>query len=205
MFNIVKGCDLLPKKAVEDLTPQDLQKYNEAAAKFVADFNAAYPDGKTVKVAINSIVVGDNERVNFVVGKTNDLSTQSIGLPFVVVDRIAENLGCGNTEGLLAIQHSTVEPLTICMTVKAVKAGDEYKTNDGTVRTYKVPAIVKIDGSREELQLSDDAADIIADMQREVLKQSILDASRSRRKAKGSKPVASPATTATGSEDDSDV
>ena len=202
MTTIAKGSDLLTLKQVSALEPKALKVYNENAAKFVAEFNDAYPDGKTVKTPINTISIGNDGRINFVVGKVHDLSTESIGLPFVVVDRIAENLGCGSAEGLMAVAHSTIEPLMLQMTVKAVNAGDEYRTSDGTVRTYKVPAIVKIEGSLEEITLSDDAQEIVAEMQKIVLKEAILNSGRNRRKpVKGAK-----ASTTTGNtEDDSDV
>lgn len=205
MTNITKGSDLLTLKQVEALEPKALAQYNEDAAKFVADFNAAYPDGKAVSYPINQIVVGDNGRINFVVGKTNDLSTQSIGLPFAVVDRIAENQGCGTTEGLLAVQHSTIEPLLLKMTVKAVKAGDTYTTGNGETRTYKVAAIVKVEGSREEIILSQDALDIVAGIQQIVLKEAILNSSRNRRKTTKTAATVPTVQVNESGEDDSDV
>ncbi len=190
---ITKGSQLLTKKEVEALEPKDRLAYDKLANAFIAEFNTLYPDGKVVKVPIQSIVVGNDDRVNFVVGAVDNLSTQSIGLPFVVVDRIAENLGCGNAEGLMAVAHSTLEPLMVQMTVRGVVAGDIFETKDGQ-KKYQIPAIVKLPETREEIVLSDDAADIIAEMQKIVLKEAIMSSSRrSRKPVKGAKAPTVPA------------
>jgi len=171
-FEVTKGADLLSKSAFEALAPKDQKAYTEAAAKFVESFNTQFPDGKVVVAKIKNIVLGD--RVNIVINKHQDLSTESLGFPYQVVDRIALNLLGGDTTALYSLSMMTAEPLKLTMTVKAVNAGDTYLTKDKEVRTYQVPAIVKLPETREELVLSDDAKAIVAEMQGIVLKESIM-------------------------------
>lgn len=192
---------LKPWKQVQELKGDDLDNYEAAASEFVETFNTKYPDGKSVKANIKQITLG--ERVNIVLFPHDDLSTEVLSFSYAVVDRIAENNGVGDTDGLVALVHQVMEHLQMSLTVKAVEAGDTYEAKDGT-REYKCPATVKIEGTREELVLTDEAKDILAEVHKDVLRSKIMEASKNRRKQRT--PVRSAkAVTADGAEDDSDV
>lgn len=190
-FTIEKGADLLPLSAVEALSPKDQKEYQQAAAEFVASFNAAYPDGKTVETTINKITLG--ERVNIVLNPTKDLSTNVYSFPYVVVDRIAADLGAGDTDGLVSLNLTTVEPLRFKTTVVAVNAGDEYETSAGETRTYKAAAIVRKSAVLEQIVLSEDAHQILAEQHAELLKDSIRNAAKARRATRAGGRAAVPA------------
>lgn len=193
---------LKPWKQVQELKGDNLDNYEAAASEFVESFNTKYPDGKSVKANIKQITLG--ERVNIVLFPHDDLSTEVLSFSYAVVDRIAENNGVGDTDGLVALVHQVMEPLQMSLTVKAVDAGDTYEAKDGT-REYKCPATVKTEGTREELVLTDEARDILAEVHKDVLRSKIMEASKNRRKQRT--PVKSAkAVTADGvEEDDSDV
>lgn len=166
-----KGSDLLPLAQVQALAPKDLKAFNESAAKFAAEFNAAYPEGKAVAVNIKRIVITD--RVNFIVDKHPDLSSQSFSFPFSIADILAANVGCKTAEGLELLTRTSLQPLKLSMTVKAVTEGETYETATGS-KTYKTAAMVKVDKTREEVVLSTDASQVIGEISREALKEIIM-------------------------------
>lgn len=181
-FKVEKASDLLSLQQFNDLSPKEQAAYLKVAKDFVDAFNEANPAGKAVTASIIRINLG--ERVNVVLKKHADLSTEVISFPYNVGDAMAANLGAGSSESLVSLVNTTVEPLTVKMTVKAVNAGDTYETGAGESRTYKVPAMVKVDGTREEIVLSDDAHDILATVHQELLREGIRASMASRRKAR---------------------
>lgn len=185
-MTIVKGSDLISKSAYSLLSISELKTYEAAAKNFAAAFNEQYPGGKVVKAKITQVVLGD--RVNLVIESHNDLSTRSFGFNYEVMDRIAENLGAGNTDGFVALVHSTIENLEIELTVKAVMTGDSFSKDGSGV--YKCPAMAKWPETREEIILSEDAQEILAAVHREVLASNIANASKNRRRKTSSAKTA---------------
>lgn len=178
IFAITAANQLLTLKAYNELDPKDQVSYDKAANEFVDAFNNKYPEGKVVKAEIARIIASD--RVTFIMKPHKDLSAGAYSFPYEVVDIMAANVGAGNADGLIALQHASLEPLYLTMTVVAVKEGDQYQA--GTeMREYKCAAIVRKAGTREEIALSDDASDLLAETHREVLKEQIKEASAASR------------------------
>lgn len=183
MFKVEKGSQLLPINArkgfqsVEDLTAAELVEYNQVAATFAADFNTRYPHGKEVTVNIERIDLGDKAII--ILAKHPDLSTQAIAWPYSVADLVAGRLGVGNADGLASLVLTTIEPLTMSMTVRAVTPGENYAEG----KSYKGYQMTTVAGTREEIHLSDDAMAIVAEQHREIVKDSIRAATSNRRGA----------------------
>lgn len=188
MSTIKQISDFKSLKQLGELSPAELKAYTVESAKFVKEFNEAFPDGKPVKVNIDRIILGD--RVNFVVAKHPDLSSTSFSFSWEIADIFAANVGAGTADGLNLLIRQTLEPLQLSMTVRAVGIGDEYKTKDGT-KTYKAAAAVKVEGTREEVMLSKDAKEVISDISRVALTNIIMGGA-SRRGAAASKAVIRP-------------
>lgn len=147
--------DLLPLKAtaqrpvaVDTLTPAELKDYDASASKFIDEFNAAYPDGKRIKVKVTRCNPIPNQlgRVAIVLDTNPDFNTQALTYPPTVADTLAQQLGMPSF-GFLASQlaNTSNDPSFIELEIKAVKKGDKYVKRDGTEATYKAHSVVTSD------------------------------------------------------------
>ena len=177
-FNITKGSDLLTRKQYENLDPKELKDYNNSAAKFAVDFNTAFPEGKVVKVKIEQVRCTDNGIV-IAVAAHPDLSTRSIRLPYEIGDILGENCGVKSAEGLASLVLSSLTPIFLTQTVKAVTTADTY-VKGGTPTNYTAPTMTKVEGTYEAVELSNDAKALVAELHLDGLR-SIISGGTNRR------------------------
>jgi hypothetical protein len=178
--------ELLTKIGFEALTPEAQTQYLKDAKEFVDTFNAANPGGLKVSADLLRIVFGKEGRPTFVIAVNNNLNTTAFSSTYEIADILATNVGLPSAEALASLLMAHPVGNKYITTVKAVNAGDTYKTKDG-VKAYTVPQMVAVDGTRDEIALGPNAADFVAEAIEEALKQSILAANtRSRRNTGGS-------------------
>ena len=171
-LEVSKASDLLPKTQYEALTPTEMKAYNASATKFINEFNKQYPDGKHVKVAIKQIRTSDRG-LAIIVAPHNDLSTTTINLPWSIGDILADNAGVNKAEALPLLVRSSLTPIFLTQTVRAVNVSDTYNKN-GVEVNFASPTMTKVTGTYEGLELSNDAAAIVSEFSREGLKNIIM-------------------------------
>lgn len=185
-FEIVSAQDLLPLNtsrnkpiAISSLTNAELKKYEAAAEKFVKDFQSAYPEGKTVKLIIESINMMPNEdgRVIVVLAPNPDFNSRTKSFPVVVLNGIARSAGLPDYVTLASVIATTKQqPSYFETTVKAVSKGDEYTRADGTVSKFKQHTM--FEQGQETLVLSAAAQHYVASLNHQADLESVMAARR---------------------------
>jgi hypothetical protein len=175
-LTVNKGSDLLTKKAYGELSPAEAKTYSKSATEFVKTFNTSNPDGKEVKVRIKQIRFTDNG-IAIALHPHNDLSTTTVNLPEEIGNIIAENCGVNNVDGLALLVRSSLSPIFLVQTVKAVDVTDTYMSQ-GIEKSYACPTMTKVTGTYESVELSKDAQDLVAEMAQDALRAIIMGSGR---------------------------
>lgn len=164
------------------LEAKDQAAYDKSVKTFVESFRKSFPNGKTVKYQILRIALpqGNNPRYAVIV-KADELSpsatngTSAFQYSQAQIERLAGTANLPSAAVLYACVASSIEPVSLEVTVRPVLAGEEYTKADNTKDTYRVSMLRY---ENESILMSNDGKDMIAASAQELIKDEMRSAFR---------------------------
>ena len=183
----MKPFKFLTREQYNSLSAKEQADYDKAVKEWVDDFRAAHPNGLTVTANISSLNITPNAagRLAVLVVANDWTPSPSNGISAFTfsasqLDRIATTANVPNAEALYGVIASVIEPCKFEVVARPVLKGEEYTKADGTKGTYEV-SLLRYEG--DKIIVSEDGKDFLADVYRDVVKDSVRGAfARNRRR-----------------------